>query len=62
VAEQYRQTGHGNLLLAQAVGRAELATRNTASQPLTPSPSSVSTAASFLPERSTLVAPGFFEP
>ena len=34
----------------------------TANQPLAPSPSSVSTAASLRPERNTLVAPGFFEP
>ena len=36
--------------------------RNTASQPLAPSPSRVMMAAPLLPLRSTLVAPGFFEP
>src|SRR5471032_540467 len=36
--------------------------RNTASQPLAPSPSKVMMAAPLLPLRSTLVAPGFFEP
>lgn len=36
--------------------------RNTASQPLAMSPSSVNAAAALLPLRKTLVAPGFFDP
>ena len=35
---------------------------HTASQPLAQSPTSVAIAAFLLPERRTLVAPGFFEP
>ncbi len=37
-------------------------TSQTASQPLNASPTSVRIAAFLLPLRSTLVAPGFFEP
>ncbi len=41
---------------------AKRSARNTASQPLAPSPTRVAMAAPLLPLRSTLVAPGFFEP
>ena len=40
----------------------QVCTANTGSQPLKASSNNVSTAASLLPERSTLVAPGFLLP
>ena len=62
VADEHGERGGRNRPLRRAQpGRRDCA-RNTPSQPLTPSPTSVNSAAALLPVRSTLVAPGLPEP
>ena len=63
VAEEHRERGRGHRpRRRRRVRRPSCCASQTASQPLTPSPTSVSAAAALLPVRSTLVAPGLPEP
>jgi hypothetical protein len=62
VAEEGGEAGDGRVLRLGAVGRAELLDEENRQPALSASPSRVSSAASLLPLRRTLVAPGLPEP
>jgi hypothetical protein len=62
VAQEGRQAHQSHRAVAQAQALPNQRTSTTGSQPLAASSSSVITAAALLPERSTLVAPGFLLP